>query len=112
MPAPTKYPVAHEQLLELARAARAEGMDFDSFWERAVRPGMVAITWARPEEKRPVGCVVWPSDTADRQIAVAATLGAREGWRRAYDQIPMKAREAALGRIRPGLEALAERRAS
>lgn len=106
MPAPAKYPVPHEQLYALAVVARRKGVDFDDFWEEAIRPGLPAVTWAKAEELRPVGAVVWPSDTADRAIAVAATIGARVGWRRAYDKLPLKPREAALERIRPVLEGI------
>lgn len=108
MAAHAKYPAVHAQLLELARLARAEGLPFEEFWRRAMRPGERSVTWGVESGRRPVGAVVWPRDTADRNVALAATRGARDGWRRAYDQLPPRRSEAALERLRPELEALAK----
>lgn len=107
MAAPAKYPAPHEQLLALARRARLEGLAFEEFWERAVRPGRPAVTWATPIERRPAGCVVWPRDTRDRNVSISATLDAMSGWRRAYLGLPAPRAEAALLRLRPLLDAIA-----
>lgn len=108
MAARAKYPAPHEQLSALAREARLAGISFDEFWEEAIRPGQSPVTWQTPEDLRPYGAVIWPRDTTDRNISIAATLGAREGWKRAYDRLPPHKGEKALARLRPGLEALAE----
>lgn len=108
MAARAKYPASHEQLSALARLARLEGLSFEEFWARAVRPEERPVTWASAPGDRPGGCVVWPRDTTDRNISIAATLGARDGWRRAYEGLTPTRQEAALSVIRPALEALAE----
>lgn len=108
MAAPCRYPAAHEQLLMLAREAKQEGLSFEEFWERAVRPGRSPVTWSTPESRRPEGCVVWPRDTNDRNVSIAATTAARAGWRRAYEGVPAPRRERALLSLRPGLERLLE----
>lgn len=114
MAAHQRYPSPHEQLSVLALAARREGLSFGAFWERAVRPGLQVITWRMAVERRPVGCVVWPNDTFDRQQALEATLDpvVADGWRRAYELAPPERREAALKVLAPQLAALdaAERR--
>lgn len=107
MAARAKYPASHEQLFALARKAKTRGLSFDEFWQLAVRPDQPAVTWATPAEERPRGCVVWPRDTQDRNISIAATKGAREGWLRAYQGLPPSRHEAALNVLRPGLAALA-----
>lgn len=111
MAAHQRYPAVHEQLSLLALRARAEGLDFTAFWERAVRPGQQVVTWRMPEERRPFGCVVWPNDTFDRQTAQEATLDVVvvEGWRRAYELVPASRREAALKVLAPRLAQLGER---
>lgn len=112
MAARVKYPPPHEQLLQLARWAKWAGLSFEGFWADAVRPGRPAVTWAWPEEKRPDGCVVWPRDTTDRNISIAATLGAKDGWRRAYSGIEASRGDRAIERLRPVLEAVAARAAA
>lgn len=108
MPPGARYPRAHEQLGRLAREAREEGLDFDAFWQRAVRPGMRAITWMDDETTRLEGAVVWPSDYEDRQVTVAATLAAEQGWRRAYDGHEPTRQERALRRLGPVLDAIGD----
>ena len=108
MAAPQKYPTAHAQLRELAEMALLDGMPFDTFWQMAVRPGLPAVTWATPEDRRPAGCVVWPRDTFDRNCSIGATLESRDTWRRAYEGCAPTRAERALLVLRPGLEALAE----
>lgn len=108
MAAHAKYPTAHAQLLALARRARLEGVAFEVFWERAVRPGLPPVIWRTPVEMRPAGCVVWPNDTHDRGTSQTATVGAKEGWQRAYEGLPAPQREHALERLRPMLDRFAE----
>ncbi|HEX7088748.1 MAG TPA: hypothetical protein VF192_01360 [Longimicrobiales bacterium] len=106
MPAPSKYPTAHEQLRLLAEAARRDGLSFQRFWELAVRPGQPAITWSTPAGERPPRCVVWPRDTTDRKLSIAATLGAKDGWRRAYEGVPPSGPEKALQLLAPLMQSL------
>lgn len=103
MAAPPKYPTPHAQLLALAYEARAEGLDFEDFWERAVRPGLPAVTVGTPERRRPAGCVLWQRDTFDRNNARDAMEEAKEGWRRAYEGAPPTRAEMALIMLGPDL---------
>lgn len=102
VPAPQRYPAPHEQLLQLALDARREGLSFDAFWKRAVRPGQppVRVNSLAP----PAGAVLWPRDTTDRKVAYAAISESREAWRRAYDREHPTAGEAALALLSPLLE--------
>lgn len=85
-----KYPSPVEQLLELARWARAGGQDFDTFWLRAVRPGVQPVVQASwPAEEIPPAVVVWPSDGGDRRFWIRAIVGAEETWRAAYERRPL-----------------------
>lgn len=120
MPAPQRYPAPHEQLLLLARRARAEGLTFDEFWARAVPPQRtrdgkplldkndLPLSARRlprvKDEEPPEGAVLWPNDTHDRKMAYAAILASEEGWRSAYEGRPQENREAALGELAPLLE--------
>lgn len=106
MAAPQKYPTPHQQLRELAEMALLEGTTFDCFWERAMRPGQPPVTWATEPDRRPGGCVVWPRDTFDRNVSIAATLEARDGWRRAYEGVAPTRSERALLRLAPWFDAL------
>lgn len=108
MAARAKYPATHEQLFALAEQARLAGVPFEEWWEEAVRPGQPAVTWNTPEPLRPYGAVVWSNDTGDRNLSIAVTLGAREGWRRAYNRLPPSRGEEALKRLRPVLEVLTD----
>jgi hypothetical protein len=101
MPAPERYESPQSQLFRLAVEARAEGLDFEEFWTRALRPGKSLVTrhWSDP----PPECVVWPRDTFDRQNAMAAIHATREGWRRAYEGEEPSRPELALYTLGPGL---------
>lgn len=90
----------------LAQAARNRGMTFDAFWEEAVRPGKTIYTWGKPSAPRreiPGGVVIWPQDSDVRQDLRAATLGARAGWKRAYEGLAPTRAEKALAAIGPEL---------
>lgn len=106
MAARQRYPAVHDQLRELALAARAEGLAFEAFWLRAVRPGLPPVTWRTPAPARPAGCVVWPNDTFDRRCVMDATLDAvtESAWRAAYLRVPATRRESALRLLAPVLE--------
>lgn len=108
MAARQKYPTAHDQLRVLAVTARAEGLSFECFWERAVRPGRPPVTWRTPPARRPEGCVVWPNDTFDRQTSVGATLDpvVRSGWERSYLQLDPLPADRAFAILAPLFEAM------
>ena len=67
------------------------------------------MTVATPPARRPLGAVVWPRDTYDRGVCREATLGAREGWRRAYEGEEPSRAEHALRMLAPYLEDLLPR---
>lgn len=106
MAAPTKYPSPLQQMHELAIEARAAGLDFDQWWEQAIRPGrtIVMVTTKNP----PAGAVLWPTDRNDRVTWMGAIEDSKEGWRRAYVKAPPTIHEAALRLLAPGLAALDE----
>lgn len=104
-PQPT-YEPPHVQLGRLLLAARRRGLSFDEAWNEAVRPGKTVVMTNTPNP--PAGAVRWPSDRNDRVTWQAATLDAKDGWRRAYDREPPSKQEAALALLAPGLDALGE----
>lgn len=86
-------------MFELAVKARAEGMSFEDFWERAVRPGQPALTPRRLGKgayKDLVGAIIWPSDTAERDDAQEAMFRCKDVWGRAYDREPMTPGDQAI----------------
>lgn len=98
MPAPQRYAAPHEQIRVLAVEARREGVSFEDFWHRAIRPGQKLVTTETVQSSpAPAGAVVWPRDSADRANAIAATNGAKEFWHRAYNRVPPTRGERALG---------------
>lgn len=107
--APAKYPTPSEQLLDLARDARARGVLFEIFWEVTVRPNLPPITTRMPDEARPPGAIVWPGDTWDRKVWQYGIYQSKEGWRRAYEGEPPTPKEQALAMLSPVL-ALIEKR--
>lgn len=102
MAARRHYATPPEQMLHLAREARLNGIAFEDWWDRAVRPGHppILITTERPW---PEGVVIWPSDSADRNHWRAATDDetVKDGWRRAYENLPAAPRESALKILGP-----------
>lgn len=91
MAPPQRYESPAKQLFELGRLARAEGLTFDEFWQRAVRPGEPALTPRRLGKGRYadlVGAIIWPSDTAERTDAQESTDRTKDTWRRAYNREP------------------------
>lgn len=108
MAARQQYPTPHEQLRDLAIIARAEGLPFDVFWQRATLPGEKPVTWATPERERPDGCVIWPRDTTDRNMnrEIVASKEVREGWRRAYEGWAPTRADRALTALAPGMSRL------
>ena len=102
VPAPARYDSPHVQLRRLAEAALVEGLDFESFWERALRVGKPLVT--RHRTCPPGDCVIWPRDTFDRQNARLAILETREAWRSAYEGLPPRREELALQALGPALD--------
>lgn len=98
-----RYPTPPEQMIELAREARREGVPFEVWWARAVRPGEPPITTTSDLTDRPVGTVLWPSDSQDCRTWRDATDGARDGWERAYGNLPAAQRERSLEILGPVL---------
>lgn len=82
-PKPT-YLAPHKQLGLLMVEARREGVPFDVFWQRSMRPMLPLVMVTDPSP--PAGAVRWPTDRNDRVAWHAAIVGAREGWRRAYER--------------------------
>lgn len=106
MAAKRRYATVPEQMVFLAQEARREGLSFEDWWDRALRPGRppILVTMKQPW---PTGCVVWPSDSWDRNGWRDATLQIKEGWRRAYNQDPATPQENAIRILEPILTARA-----
>lgn len=123
MPAPPKYLSAHAQLYTLAVDARREGLTFDAFWTRALRPrrcGHCLIDTlladcpscgrrsrgpapATTIDVVPVYVVRFPTDTAEKRAALMALEDTRDGWRRAYERAEPARSERALVLLGPDL---------
>lgn len=89
-------------MVDLGRVARAEGLTFEEFWERAVRPGQPALTPRRLGKgayKNLTQAVVWPSDTAERNDAQQAMYKCRDVWERAYNREPQTKGDKALATL-------------
>lgn len=127
MPAHARYPSPHNQLLELAVAAKQRGLPFEEFWREAVRPRRckdcehetIQIECPRCGGKtvgpaplivsgseRPPGAVLWPTDTKDRRTWLYGVDESREAWRRAYEKAEAPKAERALVRLRPVIDAI------
>lgn len=104
MAPPQRYESPSRQLLELGRKARAEGLTFEEFWQRAVRPGEPALTPRRLGKGRYAGleevAIVWPSDTAERADAQDAAERSKPTWQRAYNLEPATAGDLAIAKLR------------
>lgn len=87
-------------MVALARDAIRAGVPFDTWWREAVRPGAPPIL-VTSEQPWPSGCVIWPSDSADRNNWRLATDRAIDGWRRAYEGVPATQQEKALRILEP-----------
>lgn len=101
------YPSVWEQLIALGREARAEGLAFEDFWDRAVRPGLPPVIWRHLPEERPFGAIVWANDSRTRADDQAAVRGTRESWQRSYELAPPLRGVAALTRLSGLLDRLA-----
>jgi hypothetical protein len=78
VPAPRKHPPPLEHLRTLLAEARAEGLDFDAAWERAVgKKG--------PSGERIGGTVRFPHATVHRRSWRQALEATIEEWRAAYE---------------------------
>ena len=102
VPAPARYDPPHVQLRRLAEAALCDGLDFETFWERALRIGKPLVT--RHRESPPDDCVIWPRDTFDRQNARLAILETRWAWESAYEGWKATEAELALQALGPALD--------
>lgn len=103
-PQPT-YDPPHQQLGRLMVLARRRGLDFEAWWEEAVRPGRPLVM--TNSQHPPVGAVRWPSDRNPRVEWLAAIVGTKEAWRRAFERETPTPQEAALSLLSPALDALA-----
>ncbi len=99
MPAQQQHPAPHEQLRDLGIQARREGLSFETFWERAVRPGMSPVITTETKDPPP-NAVIWPRDSTDRNNSMAAIRSTEETWRRAYERRPPTPSEGSLGILR------------
>lgn len=99
MAPPQRYDSPYKQMLKLGRAARVEGLTFEEFWERAVRPDKPALTPRRLGKGQYADldqAIIWPSDTAERTDAQEAMARSIDTWRRAYNLEPATAGDQAL----------------
>lgn len=102
MAPPQRYPSPAKQMFELAKVARSEGLDFDAFWERAVRPGQPPLTPRRLGKGAYAlleGAVIWPSDNAELHDAQAAIERSEQVWRRAYNREPATPGDQAIAML-------------
>lgn len=128
MPAPPRYLSPHEQVLRLAVVARREGLTFEEFWTRALRPRICADCLTEtllagcpscgtrchpPLDGRPATVTVrdeapdyvvrFPTDTADKRAWVAALEASRETFRRAWHHEPPTPADGAFAVLAAGL---------
>lgn len=97
MAAHQRYPTPTTQMQSLGAEARARGMDFDAWWLEAIRPGRTPIITTTPKGRRPAGCVVWSSDSAESRSWRDAVSATKDAWRRAYTLMePMPADRAVV----------------
>jgi hypothetical protein len=80
-----RYPDPLTQLRLLAIEARREGVDFDAFWQRAVRPGLPPVL---ANESPSADVVRWPTDREDRAQFLKALEATEHAWRCAYEGLP------------------------
>jgi len=90
-----RHAPAHEQIRDLAIDARREGICFDEFWERAIRPGAKPRVNVETQDPPPTA-VVWPRDSYECANALAAAAASKDTWRRAYDLEPPTPGDRAL----------------
>lgn len=55
----------------------------------------------------PATALRWPRDTRDRKLVYTVIVETREGWQRAYDQLPERPGDRAITRLNAGLQARA-----
>lgn len=102
MPAVQCYSSPHEQLREIGIKAKRQGVSFEEFWTRALRPGispLITTETVRTVEP-PSGAIVWPKDSADRANVMSAVTSSEEIWRRAYEDLPQTPGERAMEVLR------------
>lgn len=92
-----RYASPPQQLGRLMVQARRDGLTFETFWERAIRPDLPLVMTNHPQP--PYGAVRWPTDRTDRlawQDAIGETV---EGWQRAYEREAPLRSEVAVSRL-------------
>lgn len=108
MAPPRLYQLPNEQLVELLRGSRDAGLSFEQAWQRAVRPGRPVVMTNTKDA--PAGAVRWPTDSSDRIAWQEAISGAKDAFRRAYQQRPATRREEAVSVLVDALLGAADRR--
>lgn len=99
MAAPRRYEPPTQQLLVLAREARAAGVTFDDFWEEIVvgrQPNGRRRRWRSTDPNPPPGVIIWPHDSTERKAIYDSIVSTRAAWHRAYDGLPPPPTEAAF----------------
>lgn len=99
MPNQQRHAFPHEQLRDLGIQARREGLGFEEFWLRAVRPDLSPIITTETPDPPP-HAVVWPRDSTDRNNSMTAAIASKEIWRNAYENRPPTKSEEALSLLR------------
>lgn len=97
------YLPPHKQLAVLMIEARREGLSFEVFWSRALRPELPIVMVTHPDP--PHGAIRWPTDRDDRKGWQDALEDTRGGWRRAYERAPATAPEVAVLVIADAIDA-------
>lgn len=87
-PAPT-HESPQVQLGHLMIDARRRGLEFDAWWEEAVREDKPLVmtnyeaTYGKPA---PPGCIRWPTDRNDRRAWQFGIRESRAAWKRVYER--------------------------
>lgn len=84
--------------------ARRRGLTFDQWWAEAMRPGQPLVMVTHPSP--PAGAVRWPTDRNDRVTWQSALNGAKDGWRRAFEQRDPSPAERAVRDLGDAIDAL------
>lgn len=97
------------QLGRLMLAARRRGLDFDTWWDEAVREGQALVmtnyevTYGKPP---PAGCIRWPTDRNDRVAWQFGIRESKEAWRRVYERAEPTPGDRAIAVIAESIGAL------
>jgi hypothetical protein len=131
--APAKYESVEKQLLRLATSAKLRGLTFEQWWQEALPVRVCTVCGLetlmtrcpRPlsptsfqdcdgrtrgpkpwtvQEGGPPTAVLWPTDTTDRRLWLAAVDSSKEGWRRAFEAVDHARSDHAFGLLREHLD--------